>query len=283
MQICICRRVQTWCCTLKKKRDDILANTVNSFVSVSELGLKTPSGVVYEKVNFDLNKGEVAALFGSAGSGKTALLLTLGARMKFLKGSAKVAGFDLRKQRRKVREITGISVIHRINDVPEFLTVKDILSSDLSLASKKANSSSVKAYLEDWNFSIFANKQYFSLSCEERAYFDIMLACTGEPEVLLVDEIQNGLTQHASVKLVKFFEELSKTKNLTTIFGTNEYEIAENASSVIVMSVGAKQQREAVLAKEGTENQPRLAGWGNNAEMGVDRHPNKDTMFKKPA
>ncbi len=76
---------------------------------------------------------------------------------------------------------------------------------------------------------------------------------------------------------------MSKNKQITTIFGTNEYEIVENASSVIVMSVGAKQQREAVLAKEGEDNQPRLAGWGNNAEKGVDRHPNKDMMFKRLA
>lgn len=114
-----------------------MTNTVDSFVHVANLGLKTPSGVVYENVSFNIDKGEVAALFGSAGSGKTALLLTLGARMKFLRGNAKVAGYDLIKQKRKVREITGFSVIHRINDVPEFLTVKDILSSDLSLASKK--------------------------------------------------------------------------------------------------------------------------------------------------
>lgn len=251
------------------------------FATAEGLTLKTPAGAVFEDVNFTVNAGEVCALFGSAGSGKTALLLTLGARMKLAEGAASVGGYDLRHDKKQVRGLSGITVIQRINDVPEHLSVKDILSSDLYLAGKSGNAKSVDAYLRAWHFFAQKDAQYFSLSAEERIYFDVMLACTADPKLLLVDDIQDSLTQHASLKMVDLFKQLAKDKGITTLFGTNEYEIAEQADCLVVMSVGAKEQREAVIARSGEEGQPRLAGWANYAEQGVDRHPGKSSLFKK--
>ena len=251
------------------------------FVTAEGLTLKTPAGAVFEDVNFEVNAGEVCALFGSAGSGKTALLLTLGARMRLAEGSASVGEYDLRQDKKQVRGLSGITVIQRVNDVPEYLSVKDILSSDLYLAGKGGNAKSVDAYLHAWHFSSQKNVKYFSLSAEERIYFDVMLACTADPELLLVDDIQDSLTQHASLKMVELFKQLAKDKGITTLFGTNEYEIAERADCLVVMSAGAKEQREAVIAKTGEAGQPRLAGWANHAEEGVDRHPVKSSLFKE--
>ena len=162
----------------------------------------------------------------------------------------------------------------------ENLTVSDILSSDLYLAGRPGHHKDVDNYLEKWNFSHDAKTSYFALSAEEKLYFEIMLACTCDPEVLLVDDIQDSLTQHASFKMIELFKQLSDQRGITTLFGTNEYELAHESDSVVVMSVGAKQQREAVMAKNKDEVHPRLAGWANNADQNIDRHPSKMLMFK---
>lgn len=258
-----------------------MEQTRDTFIKAENLTLKTPSGAVFENANFEVKRGEVCALFGSAGSGKTSLLLALGSRMKFSKGNATVAGLDLKHDQKKIRSISGVTVIHRINDLQDNLACGDILSSDLYLAGKKGNSKSVDAYLEKWNFSHNKKTEYFSLSIEEKIYFDVMLACTGDPELLLVNDIQESLTEHASFKMAELFKQLSASRGITTLFGTNEYEIAQKADSVVVMSVSAKQQREAVIAKNKDERQPRLAGWANYAEDDVDRHPSKLEMFKR--
>ena len=52
------------------------------YISARGLGLKTYAGYAYREVDVDVHKGELVAVRGRNGSGKTALLLTLAGRMK---------------------------------------------------------------------------------------------------------------------------------------------------------------------------------------------------------
>ena len=241
-------------------------NQETAFIDVRDLGLKTPEGPVYQHANFTIEQGQVCALFGDEGCGKTSLLLTLGGRMKFKDGQAKVAGFDLKKQYKKVRNLSGISVIERVNDVPKFLLVKDILSAELSMAGRPGNTQGVTDYLEEWDFVRCMNVPYNRLDAYDRYLFEIMLAATTVPQLLLVDEISRGMTQHDSLNMIELFRRLWQKKNITTVFCTNEFEIARNADCMIIASEGAEVQRERVLAKTKDAGTARIVGTVNGVE-----------------
>ena len=61
-------------------------------------------GYAYREVDVDVHKGELVAVRGRNGSGKTALLLTLAGRMKQTEGTLNVGEFELPRQRSKAAD-----------------------------------------------------------------------------------------------------------------------------------------------------------------------------------
>ena len=237
-----------------------MADSNQAFVQAQDLALKD----VYSDVTFRLDRGQVGAVFGTDGCGKTSLLLTLGGRMRVSSGSASVGGFDVKRDYRTVRNMSGITVISRVNDVPENLTVHDILASDLRLAGCKGNKKAVSAYLDEWDFASFESVRYRDLETPDRTLFGIMLAFVGDPSLVLVDDIQKDLTQFRSLVLVEKLKELAESRNIAVLFATHEYDIACNADGLVVMSQKAEEQRQNALAGRGSLlKQCPVLGTGN--------------------
>lgn len=237
------------------------------FIQVRGLGLRTPAGPVYEDVNLSIERNQLVALFGSEGCGKTCLMLALAARMRFMQGTATVAGLDLRKQHRKVRSISNITLVPRANDVTENSRVADILAAELQVVGKSGRRAKVTEYLEHWNLAELAGKRFRDLDSYDRKRFDIALAYAGDPQLLMVDDIQSGLTQHQSIRLMKALKGLAQAKGTTILVGMNEYEIARYADAVVVCSQEAEEQRQAVLAAEGEAFACPVCGTANGVAL----------------
>lgn len=238
-----------------------------TYIRTKGLSLTTPMGVVYENVDISVNKGEVVALFGTEGSGKTSLLLTLSARMRYKSGVATVAGFDLKRQHRKVRDISNITLVHRVNDVPENARCRDILSAELQVVGKSGRRAKVEQYFEDWNIAEAADVKFKDLDSYTAKRFDIALACAGEPQILMVDDIQNGLTQHQSLRIIDLLRGLAQAKGVTVVIGTVEYDIARHCDKVIVFSPSAERQHQACVADNGPSVECVVCGTGNGVAV----------------
>lgn len=250
------------------------------YIECRGLTLKTPAGPVYEDVTFTAQKGDVVAVFGTEGSGRTSLMLTMAGRMKANKGVLKVAGFDVSKQYRKVRKISALTLIERVNDVPENTRIDDILAAELQVCGKSGRKAKVKEYLEKWNLSKLSGTKFRDLESYEGKYFDIALACVGDPEILMVDSIQAGLTQHQSIRIIKHLKDLAAKRSMTVFVAVREYDIARYADSIIVMSESAERQRQAVLRERGDGALCPIAGTGNKVVLGVAQ---ADTSTDKEA
>lgn len=245
-----------------------MAEVVKPYISVERLSMKTPFGVVYEDVSFHVEKGQVVSLFGSEGSGKTALLLTLAGRMKADSGEATVAGFELKKEYKKVRRISNLTIIERVNDVPTNSRVDDILAAELQVVGKRSGKAAVSEYLADWGLEHLSQTKFRKLDTFEARLFDIALACAGDPELLLVDDIQEGLTQHQSIRLMKGLRNIAAARGITVIVGVLEYDIARYADTVVVISASAERQRQAVIRERGAGMACPVCGSGNKVLLG---------------
>lgn len=248
-----------WMCAMPESQDP--------YIQVRNLTLRTAAGSVYEDVTFSMEKGQVAVVYGSEGTGKTSLLLTLCGRMRFLVGTATVAGYDLRKQFKKVRDLSNISLVERVNDVPENLRVRDLVAAELALCGKRGNRDSTAALLEEWHLADFAAVKYRNLPSYERILFGIMLACAGEPELLCVDDVQTGVTQHQSLKLVELLRRLAQEKGTTVLFSSTEYEIAACADGTILFDEAARRQAHAVVSEKGEAYRTPIFGTANGVEL----------------
>lgn len=92
------------------------------FVEVKNLVKRYP-GSEFNAVNdirFDVFEGEAFSLLGPNGAGKTTTLSILNALIGASSGTAQIGGFDVEKDPRAVRRITGV--------VPQELALYDDLS-----------------------------------------------------------------------------------------------------------------------------------------------------------
>ncbi|MDO4182598.1 MAG: ATP-binding cassette domain-containing protein [Coriobacteriia bacterium] len=238
-----------------------------AFVDVRGLSLRTPMDYVYRDVSFSVPKGKACALFASEGSGKTALMLSLCGRMKYQGGQARVGGLDVKKNAAKVRNLSAVTIIHRVNDVPENLPIADIVAAEMQLVGKKSGRAAVADYLAQWDMQDYAKESYRGLEANERLLFNIMLACAGDPALLLVDDIQMGVTQHRSIDWVHRLRDMSEQRGMTVLFATGEYDIAKHAHGVVVLSQRAEDQRQAVLADQGDGALCPVFGAGNGVRL----------------
>lgn len=253
-----------------------------NFLDVKGLSLRTSVGVVYDDVSLSVKQGQLCCVFGDNGSGKTSLLLSVCGRMKFAKGQGTLAGYDLRKQFRRARRISAISFIPGINDVQPFLAVKNIVAAELSLSGTRGNKANTDAFLEEWGFLDKKEVKFNKLDSYDSARLGIVLAMAAKPQLLVVDDIQNDLTQHQSIKLVAFLRDICTKYGTTVLFACSEYEVARYADGIVVMSEGAEAQRRAVLREEGRSESDAVAVFGTGNGVNIDMTRPEGSFMRRP-
>ena len=78
-----------------------MADDNTTIVSIDAPGVGQRREVILDDVKLKIDRGEFVYLIGRVGSGKSSLLKTLYAEVQLLTGKGYVAGFDLRRLRRR--------------------------------------------------------------------------------------------------------------------------------------------------------------------------------------
>ncbi len=90
--------------------------------------VKGPWGPVYGPVDLDVDAGGVTALVHPAGTGRTALLLTLAGRMRPEAGTVTVFGHT---DARKIFAVSALANIDRLDKIAESVTVGDLITEQM--------------------------------------------------------------------------------------------------------------------------------------------------------
>ncbi|MEU1474850.1 ATP-binding cassette domain-containing protein [Streptomyces sp. NPDC005760] len=96
-------------------------------VSAGGFGLKGPRGWAFRGIGLAAEPGELIAVEGPSGSGRTSLLLALTGRMKATEGTATVGGARLPKQLAAVRRFSAPANVAGVTDLDPALTVGEHL------------------------------------------------------------------------------------------------------------------------------------------------------------
>lgn len=95
------------------------------------LGLTHRGRPVFAGLDLRVPAGALLVIRGAAGSGKTALLLTLAGRMRFQHGTLHIAGHRLPAQARAVRHRVALGTVTGVNDLDDALTVEQHIAERL--------------------------------------------------------------------------------------------------------------------------------------------------------
>ena len=184
-------------------------------------------------VSFHVAQGELVALLGSNGAGKTSLLEVLQGSTRSNDGRVQVFGLDPIADRAAIRQRSGIMLQEA--GFAKDLTVREtlVMWAGTLTAPRPVAESLAMCGLEDR-----ANIRVGSLSGGERRRLDLAMATLGRPELLFMDEPTTGLDpavrQH-TWELVRRMLDEGSTVLLTTHYMEEAEELADR---ILIMDRG---------------------------------------------
>ena len=204
-------------------------------VSVRNLTKSFTGRRVVDDLSFDVRKGEVFALLGHNGAGKsTTIDLILGLKTPD-GGSAKLLGMDAAKKRKQVFERVGVQLQH--TQYQPNITVEEACIEYASLYDAPAD---YPALLEQFGLGTLRKSFVSKLSGGERQKLSVVLALIGIPELVFLDELTTGLDVVARREVWRTLKQL-KERGLTIFLTTHYMEEAEAlCDRVCIIKLGKK-------------------------------------------
>lgn len=176
---------------------------------------------VINDLSFEVNKGEVFALLGHNGAGKsTTIDLILGLKCPD-EGNATILGMDAAKHRKKVFEKVGVQLQH--TEYQNMMTVEEACMEYASLYKKPSD---YKELLHSFGLSDLKKSYINKLSGGEKQKLSVVLALIGNPEIVFLDELTTGLDVAARREVWRTLKHL-KEKGLTIFLTTHYMEEAQ--------------------------------------------------------
>lgn len=223
------------------------------FGSRSEERLLRQGEMVLSDVSLTVAPGELVYLIGRVGSGKSTLLKTLYAEVQLLTGEGYVAGFDLRRLRRRdipyLRRRIGIVFqdYQLLTDRNAFLNLHYVLR-----ATGWRNESEIRQRIEKVldvvQLSSKSYKMPFELSGGEQQRLVIARALLNDPQVLLADEPTGNLDPVTADGIMQLFRQIA-ARGCAVVMSTHNTALIENYPARAILFAQGK-IREVDLAAE---------------------------------
>ena len=200
---------------------------------------------VLKGINLALREGEITALVGASGSGKSTILTIAAGLQRASNGQVVFEGKNMtdmsQEQIRKIRASEFGFVFQSSHLVP-FLTVEEqlLLMLDVSETTmkKRAQQEEVEKTLKLVDMYHRKDAYPASLSGGEKQRVAIARAIIHKPKMLFADEPTASLDSKRSKDVMTLIRELTKTLNITTLMVTHDEEMLPYADHVITMKDG---------------------------------------------
>jgi ABC-2 type transport system ATP-binding protein len=174
---------------------------------------------VLKGVDFEVRRGEIFALLGSNGAGKTTIVRILSTLLKPDDGTTRVDGFDVLSQPARVRE--SISLTGQFAAVDEILTGRENLIMIAKLRQVKSAGKVPDALLTRFGLADAAGRRVSTYSGGMRRRLDIAMSLIGAPRILFLDEPTAGLDPEGRIEVWQVIQSLADSG--VTVFLTTQY------------------------------------------------------------
>lgn len=163
-------------------------------IAVRGLTKRFGSRTVLKDIDLEIAKGEVVAIMGSSGGGKTTLLKCISGLLDYEEGSVEVAGFKIPQQAEEARRKMGL--VFQSAALFDYMNVADNILFGvrrLRKLSKKDEADVVREALDNVGLKDIERLMPSELSGGMRKRVGIARAMALQPDVLLYDEPTTGL------------------------------------------------------------------------------------------
>jgi ABC-2 type transport system ATP-binding protein len=191
---------------------------------------------VLRGVDFDVARGDVFALLGSNGAGKTTVVRILSTLLRADAGMVSVNGFDVAGQAADVRE--SISLTGQFAAVDEVLSGRENLVLVARLRHLKDAGPIADDLLARFSLTDAAARRVSTYSGGMRRRLDIAMSLIGTPPVIFLDEPTTGLDPEGRLEVWQAVKELADQG--TTVLLTTQYldEAEQLADRIAILHEG---------------------------------------------
>ncbi|MCA1057479.1 ATP-binding cassette domain-containing protein [Rossellomorea aquimaris] len=188
-------------------------------------------------VDFEVQRGEIFALLGSNGAGKTTIVNILSTLLKADSGNGSVCNFDVQHQPDQVRR--SISLTGQFAAIDGIQTGRENLIMIAKLRGVPNPSRIADDLLTRFSLTEAANRRADTYSGGMKRRLDLAMSLIGAPPVIFLDEPTTGLDPEARMEVWETVKELAGGG--TTILLTTQYlEEAEQLADRIAILHGGK-------------------------------------------
>ncbi|MFC0409590.1 amino acid ABC transporter ATP-binding protein [Roseomonas elaeocarpi] len=197
---------------------------------------------VLRDVSFEVNRGEVVAVIGQSGSGKSTALRCMNALETIQGGEIEVCGHKVHSDkldRRALRRDVGI-VFQSYNLFPHLTVEQNIMLAPTCVKKLPKGEARDIAHrcLSDVGLAEKAGSYPEQLSGGQQQRVAIARSLAMQPKVMLFDEVTSALDPQLTGEVLKVIEDLARN-GMTMILVTHEMAFARKvANTVIYMNQG---------------------------------------------
>ena len=204
-------------------------------IETNKLTKKFKEKTAVNGINLKINEGELFALLGTNGAGKTTAIKMLSTLILPTEGEIKILGLDILKDRQEIKEILNVSP--QETAIAQNLSVKENLEFMAGVYQIPKKEEKIDELVKLFKLEGILKQKAKTLSGGWQRKVSIAIALINEPKILFLDEPTLGLDVIARKELWNVIEKLKG--KITIILTTHYMEEAESLSDRIgIMSKG---------------------------------------------
>ena len=166
---------------------------------------------ILEGLNFSVNDGEIIAIVGENGSGKSTIGRLISGILKLKSGSIKIDDIDVNKNYNLIKDKIGIVFQNPENQII-FNNIYDELSFSLKVLEKSEINARIDWALKQVGMYEFKEHDLYTLSLGQKQRIMIAEVLAKKPKYIILDEPTTMIDSQGKEEIYKIIRELQKQK-----------------------------------------------------------------------
>lgn len=198
---------------------------------------------ILKGINLKIASGEIVALVGASGTGKSTLLHIMGLLERADSGEVVISGVPTRElndtKRTKIRRLEIGFVYQFHNLLPEFSALDNVIMPQLVAGvSKNLAKGRAEELLDKMGLSERITHLPSELSGGEQQRVAIARAIANRPRLILADEPTGNLDEKTGNSVMDILLDMSKEEGISALIATHNNTLAKRMDRVILLTGG---------------------------------------------